>query len=408
MSTEEYVQKIRSLLSDTNVYKPVSYNPTARVTRRIRILIHEYKDVFTEDEYNFLHKPKPVQPPKLYGLPKIHKRNIPLRPIVSQIDSPTYNLAKHVAGVLRPLVGKTPSFVKDSVHFRDIVKSMRLEPGDTMVSFDVESLFTNVPVKDCIEVIKNKLCDHELPKEYIVLIEHCLDGNYLLFRDQYYLQIDGVAMGSPLAPIIANIWMEHFEYLALATGPCTVKLWKRYVDDVFCIINGGQQKIEQYVNYLNSIHPEIKFTYEMEKNRCLAFLDLEIKVKEDGTLSHTVYRKATHTDRYLHASSHHHPRHLQSVISSLTNRAHNLCDPEHLPKELTHVQEVLRRNGYKVSRGLRRWKEKTRYPEVSRQAAFLPYVKGVTDKIGTELRKYSIKTVYTPLRKISQLPTRAD
>ncbi|XP_041981008.1 uncharacterized protein LOC121734461 [Aricia agestis] len=282
MSTEEYVQKIRSLLSDTNVYKQVSYNPTASVTRRIRTLIHENKDVFTEDEYNFLHKPKPVQPPKLYGLPKIHKRNIPLRPIVSKIDSPTYNLAKHVAGVLRPLVGKTPSFVKDSVHFRDIVKSMRLEPGDTMVGFDVESLFTNVRLKDCIEVIKNKLCDHELPKEYIVLIEHCLDGNYLLFRDQYYLQIDGVAMGSPLAPIIANIWMEHFEDLALATGPCTVKLWKRYVDDVFCIINGGQQEIEQYVNYLNSIHPKIKFTYEMEKNRCLAFLDVEIKVKEDG------------------------------------------------------------------------------------------------------------------------------
>ncbi|KAL0842148.1 hypothetical protein ABMA28_014324, partial [Loxostege sticticalis] len=236
MNTEEYENKVRSLLSDTNVYKPVSYNPTARVTRRIRALIQENQDVFTEDEYNHLYKPKPVKPPKLYGLPKIHKSNIPLRPIVSQIDSPTYDLAKHVAGVLQPLVGKTPSFVKDSFHFRDIVKSIRLEPGDLMVSFDVESLFTNVPLKDCIEVIKDKLCDHELPKEYIVFIENCLDGNYLLFRDQYYLQIDGVAMGSPLAPVIANIWMEHFEDLALANGPSTVILWKRYVDDVFCVI----------------------------------------------------------------------------------------------------------------------------------------------------------------------------
>ena len=402
MNSEEYVSKVRTLLADTNVYKPVPYNPTARVTRHIRAMINEHQDVFTEDDYNRLYRPKPVQPPKLYGLPKIHKSNIPLRPIVSQINSPTYNLAKHVAGVLQPLVGNTPSFVKDSVHFRDIVKSIRLEPGDIMVSFDVESLFTNVPLKDCLEVIKGKLSDQELPKDYIVFIERCLDGNYLLFRDQYYLQIDGVAMGSPLAPVIANIWMEHFEDRALSTGPSTVKLWRRYVDDIFCVINGGQQEVEQYIEHLNSIHPKMRFTYELEKDRSLAFLDLKIMAKVDGTLAHTVYRKPTHTDRYLHASSHHHPRHLLSVISSLTNRAHNLCDPEHLQTELSHIQEVLRRNGYKASRRLSRNRVRGGCQEVSRQAAFLPFVKGVTDKIGSVLRKYSIKTVYTPLHKVSQ------
>ncbi|KAL0870054.1 hypothetical protein ABMA27_006218 [Loxostege sticticalis] len=394
MNTGDYDGKIRSMLEDTTVYKPVSYNPTARVTRRIRTLIQEHQELFAEDVFTHLHKAKNVQPPKLYGLPKIHKSNVPLRPIVSQIDSPTYDLAKHVAGVLQPLVGKTSSYVKDSMHFIELIKNISMEPGDIMVSFDVESLFTNVPLKDCLEVIKDRLFDNELPSEYVVLLQNCLDGNYLLYRGQYYLQIDGVAMGSPVAPVIANIWMEHFEERALASGPGIVKFWKRYVDDIFCIMNGNQTEVEQYLQHLNTVHPKVKFTYEMEKNRSMAFLDVRVTVRPDGTLAHSVYRKPTHTDRYLHASSHHHPRHLQAVVSSLVNRAHKLCDPEHVEGELKHVKEVLRRNGYSATRRqMEKRPKKDKQPMVSRAPAFLPYVKGITDKIGTVLNKYSIKTV---------------
>lgn len=84
-------------------------NKRTNVTKRIRALISDLKDLFTEETFDRLHKPTIVQPPKLYGLPKVHKPNVPLRPIVSQIDSPTYDLAKHVASVLQPLVGKTSS-----------------------------------------------------------------------------------------------------------------------------------------------------------------------------------------------------------------------------------------------------------------------------------------------------------
>ncbi|XP_075980176.1 uncharacterized protein LOC142979382 isoform X1 [Anticarsia gemmatalis] len=403
MNTTDYQQKVRDLLCDNKVYKPVSYNPTTRVTRRIRTLIQDNKDLFTEDEYERLYKPKSHQPPKLYGLPKIHKSNVPLRPIVSQIASPTYDLAKYVASVLQPLVGNTPSFVKDSRHFVQIIKDLRLESGDVMVSFDVESLFTNVPIKECLDVVKTKLEDNEMPFNYIDLLKNCLDGNYFLFQGQHYLQIDGVAMGSPVAPALANLWMEHFEEKALALGPKTIRLWKRYVDDIFCIIQGGQQEVDQYLEHLNSIHPKMRFTYEMETDRSLSFLDVRVAAKPDGSLSHCVYRKPTHTDRYLHATSHHHPRHLQSVMTSLKNRAHDLCDPEHVGKELEHVQEVLRMNGYHVSRRRNRITKRSKHPEVNRQPAYLPYVRGVTDKIGNVLKQYSISTVFTPGAKVSSM-----
>ncbi|XP_047984696.1 uncharacterized protein LOC125225163 [Leguminivora glycinivorella] len=346
MDRLDYDSKIQALLADRSVYKPVNYNPTARVTTRLRKLIKEHEELFTGDDFTNLHRPKVVQPPKLYGLPKVHKSGIPLRPIVSQIGSPSYHLAKHVAGVLQTLVGKTTSFVKDSRHFIDIVKTIKLEPEEIMVSFDVESLFTNVPLRECLGIVKTKLVENGHPEGYVTLLEHCLEGNYFLYHGQFYLQVDGVAMGSPVAPVIANIWMEHFEELALRSGPPVITLWKRYVDDVFCILRGSSDTVERFVDHLNSIHPKVKFTFEMESDRSLPFLDVKLKAKPDGTLAHSVYRKPTHTDRYLQASSHHHPRHLQSVVTSLVNRARDLCDSEHLDEELAHVQKVLRKNGY--------------------------------------------------------------
>ncbi|CAH0673960.1 unnamed protein product [Spodoptera exigua] len=86
---------------------------------------------------------------------------------------------------------------------------------------------------------------------------------------------------------------------------------------------------------------------------------------------------------------------------SLKNRAYDLCDPEHLGQELDHVQEVLKKNGYSVGDGrLLRPLKRARHPNVSRQPAFMPYIKGVTDKIGSVLKKFSIPTIYTPEAKL--------
>ncbi|XP_059046675.1 uncharacterized protein LOC131842162 [Achroia grisella] len=140
---------------------------------------------------------------------------------------------------------------------------------------------------------------------------------------------------------------------------------------------------------------------ELEKDRSLAFLDILVMVRSDGSVTHTVYRKPTHTDRYLHASSHHHLRHLQSVVTTLTNRAQDLCAPEFVEQELSHVQEVLKKNGYIKSRRQNKRVTKAKKPEVNRQPAYMTYLRGITDKIGTALNKYSIKTVYYPPSKVT-------
>ncbi|XP_055837278.1 uncharacterized protein LOC129905735 [Episyrphus balteatus] len=329
--------------------------------------------------------------------------DVPLRPIVSQIDSPSYLIAKELAIRLNPLIENCTSSVKNSQHFISIIKDIHLRENEVMVSFDVTSLFTNIPIIECIEVIKSQLSTSDDDSKLLELLHLCLTSGYFLYKEKFYLQIDGVAMGSPVAPIIADIWMQYFEMKALETSPIKPVIWKRYVDDTFCILN--KNDVDTFLNHLNSVHSKIQFTMEIEENNTLAFLDVKVIKNQDGTLGHTVYRKNTHTDRYLHAASHHHPANFNSVVSALINRAHAICDQNHLQDELERVDAALIKNGYSLKQ--RSWKPKTKPTQdiqnENEKRAFLPYRKGVSEGIGRILSNYGIKSIFKPPAKIRQI-----
>jgi len=104
-----------------------------------------------------LLKPSWSYPPRLYGLPKIHKPDIPLRPIVSSIGSQTYKLAKFLASIIGPLVGHSDYHVRNTKEFVEYIRQQRVEDDKLMVSFDVTSLFTTVPVDEALTVIGQNL-----------------------------------------------------------------------------------------------------------------------------------------------------------------------------------------------------------------------------------------------------------
>ena len=143
-------------------------------------------------------------------LPKIHKEGVPLIPIVNTIGSPTYELAKYVAKILSPLVGNTESFIKDSSEFVKLIKTEKIEPDDMILSFDVVYLFMKIPLNEAIQVIKEA---NDL--NTTMLAEVCLRSTFFSFQGEFYEQTTGVAMGSPLSPIVANLFMEKFEKEAL-------------------------------------------------------------------------------------------------------------------------------------------------------------------------------------------------
>ena len=221
-------------------------------------------------------------------------------------------------------------------------------------------------------------------------------------------------MGSPLSPVIANLFLEDLETRALGTYHLKPSLWLRYVDDTFVIWPHGRQSLDLFLDHLNSLHPKIEFTMEVEENNRLAFLDVLVIKKEDGTLAHTVHRKATHTNRYLHASSHHHPSQISSIPKTLVQRSRTIADQEHLGEELTELRQALDLNGYSNSEINRafNWKPRNTVDDIEedkiedKKKAHLPYVKGVTDRIGRILGKQNISTIFKPHKKIGSLFTK--
>ena len=176
---------------------------------------------------------------------------------MSSIGSVTYGAAKELSNTSKPLVDKSIYHVNNSKEFAEEMRNTRLEEGECITSFDVAALFTSIPVAAAIEVIKRRLeQDTELPKRttlstnnILQLLEFCLNNTYFLFQNQYFEQTKGAAMGSPVSPIVANIYMEVFEDRANNTALHPPRIWRIYVDDTFVV----QQKShkEEFFQHIN-------------------------------------------------------------------------------------------------------------------------------------------------------------
>ena len=175
----------------------------------------------------------------------------------------------------------------------------------------------------------------------IELLDFCLNNTYITFQVVFYQQTKGAAMGSPVSPIVANIFMEAFKSRALSTALHRPKFWRRYVDDT-CVIQDQAHK-EEFLHHINSVDNAIQFTVEEAKeNGSIPFLDTLIIPEQNGTFSIGVHRKATHTDLYLPWDSNHNMSAKYGVIKTLTHRAYTICSTPKLPeKELNHLEEAL-------------------------------------------------------------------
>jgi len=227
-------------------------------------------------------------------------------------------------------------------------------------------------------------------------------------------------MGSPLSPIVANLFMEKFEREALNSYPLKPTRWKRYVDDTNVLWPHGETELRKFFEHLNNRSEDIKFTMEEEDNGSIPFLDVLVTRKVDGTLGHKVFRKKTHTESYLHADSHHHPSQKIGVLNTLAIRASRIFDSEHLKDENNHLTNIFKSIGYKskdIKNVLKRTMIKTNMQTTRTNSdkteninnsqkpikrAYLPYIKGVTDKIAKILKKKDITTSFKTVQTIKQ------
>ena len=214
-------------------------------------------------------------------------------------------------------------------------------------------------------------------------------------------------MGSPVSPIVCNLYMEHLEKLAIQTAPHPPIWWFRYVDDTHTKLK--KEFAQEFTDHLNSIDPDIKFTTEGEENRSLAFLDTLTTIQSDGSVSVAIYRKPTHTDQYLNFASNHPIEHKLGVIQTLFHRAETvITDPQAVIEEKTHVTKALSKCGYpkwafnKISEP-----KKTKSPTKNKGTTVkgqivLPYIKGISEALRQNFNKFGFRVCYKPTRTLKQ------
>ena len=237
------------------------------------------KNFFNEIEYKFY--PSGSAPACIYGTPKMHKfsssDSFPkLRRIVSSIGTFNYNLARFISDLLSPLVPNDYSW-EDTFSFVSQIKNANLSKR-FLVSYDVTSLFTNIPLQETIDIAINLIFDHNpnlniTRKELKKLFLFAGAKTHFIFNGKFYNQMDAVAVGSPLAPALANIFMGFHESKWLNEyNPNKPKFYLRYLDDILAAFDNEQDSL----NFLNNRHPNMKFIIEKQNDHSIAFPDVFI------------------------------------------------------------------------------------------------------------------------------------
>ena len=364
VNKSDYIEKMEAILSDTSKFELMNFE---RLNGDLRHLLDKEEEVknFLKDlrdkkiisDQDFI-KLVPIgsSPGVLYGLCKVHK-NIPngsncppFRPILSAIGTVSYNLAKFLVPILEPLT-KNQYVCKDSFSFAADVREQN--PDLYMASFDVDSLFTNIPLDETIEICVKKLFGrkHKFKgfnrSEFRSLLQFAVKDNLILFNGKYYIQIDGVAMGSPLGPTLANVFLCHWEGIWLEKCPKQFRplYYRRYVDDTFLLF-ASESHVKKFLRYLNSRHDNMNFTFETEVDNKLPFLDVLVTRVGSGFTT-SLYRKPTFSGLYTNFNSFISEKYKTGLIYCLLFRIFTLTvDWTKFHEEVKFLSDTFRKNQY--------------------------------------------------------------
>lgn len=311
MDVSSYEQKLEQHLSD-RIYVDIQIDPLKFLIGREQEIVESLMNLNAVSKYASdipPFQPNLLQLAKFYGLPKIHKSGMPLRPITSTVNAPGYFLAKLFYKLLDIIFPRTPFHVRDSYEFVDFINGIKLEPNDVLVSFDVVSMYTSIPFELVYDIIMRRSglfwqefgIDRYLLSDILIFLLE--ESSVFTVLDRVYKQIDGLPMGSCLSPLAARLVMDEVVLSLLNEVPIT--FIKVFVDDTIAAVNG--RLVDRALNVLNQFAPgRLVFTCERENNYgFINFLNISLARFNNNTIFTLWYRKVYASGRLLNCYSSH-------------------------------------------------------------------------------------------------------
>lgn len=326
INKEVYIDLCLNHLEDKNTYTKLVNNPLVACRSKIvamlnMLLANKFIDLKT---FNILI-PKEPRLGLFYGLLKLHKEKLGLRPIVSQIGHPTRPINIFLHNILEIITREAYTAIKNSYELVKGLKEIKYNSNLVLISADITSLYTSIPTKWGISNLlniynkyKNKIGLDSLALN--ILVHNVLTQNVFEFNDNFYLQKEGTAMGSNLAPTYAGCVLRNIEenWLLNSIFSKNLTLFKRYIDDIFIIFNNENNNLNEFLSEFNNVYKPLELTVVSSKN-LIDFLDLTIMLNHsDGIIETKLFKKKIGQKEPIPFDSCH-PKHI--LLNTLSGEA---------------------------------------------------------------------------------------
>ena len=354
IDVKDYEEKMFGQLNNQLHYKSLQSDPTSKHLALVDSWCSKWlgKGEISPEVAKWVLN-KEAKPGVAFGNIKTHKAGNPLRLITSCCGTAIENLSAFTEFYLQPLARKLPSFIKDTTDLlnklEDLNKSGPFPTGTLLVSWDVVSMFPNIDNKLGLTAVRKALNarENKFPSTTCILeaVKICLKSNHSVFKENFFLQIHGTAMGARNACSYVNLTMGEIDLNAKFSGPIKPSLWWRYRDDVFDLWQQGLPALHQFTDFINSLYPTIKFELVFSE-RELHVLDLTLYLV-DGFIRTDVYSKPTDSHLYLPPSSCH-PKHVFKAIpfGVATRLKRNCSDETFFAERTAEYKGYLLNQGY--------------------------------------------------------------
>ena len=298
--------------------------------------------------------------PRFYHLIKTHKTGpaIKIPPIVSNTNGPTQRLSWLLANALKPLLKDVSAHLENSLELIKYIQAGDFTTNKTLpypCSLDVVSLYTSIPIQEAITNATDRIHNpifHLAKQDIKDLLTVTLNNMYFSFNDQVFRQKEGLPMGSNISAILAIMFMDRLETIALSSH-LSISPYKRYVDDIY-LQTTCEDMADQFHSTMNNLHPKLKF--EIEKpvitpsGHSLSLLDFKVTISKDGKSSFEFYKKTAKKPIFVHHQSAIPTKSKINFIRNERKRIEDKCSTKMIARKHQNTfDDVLRLNGYPES-----------------------------------------------------------